>query len=180
MEPDKELIRLVLKKDRKSQITFYKLCFNTLMSVAVRYKKNEEEAAELVNNAFLKIINNLNKKKKNVPFEAWIRRIILNEVIDDFRKNKRRNEIFSHKENIENYNDSVINDVESTIEEERLSMMLMKLPKATRNVFNLCAIDGYSHKEIAEMLNITVETSKWHVKQARKTLKELIKQEEIV
>ena len=61
------------------------------MSVTNRYKNNEEDAVSLANNSFLKILTNLSKYNKKVPFEAWIRRIAINEVIDDYRKNKKRN-----------------------------------------------------------------------------------------
>lgn len=172
MEPDNRLVKLISEENRKAQIDLYKMCFNVLMGVAVRYKNNEEEAVELVNDAFLRIISNLQKRKKKVPFEAWIRRIILNLVVDDYRKNKKRKEVIVSDKGEQLFQSISLNDVEEMIEDECLHRMLMSLPRATRNVFNLFAIDGYTHKEIAKMLEISVETSKWHMKQARKNLKE--------
>ena len=129
------------------------------MSVAFRYKKNEEDAAALANEAFLKILTNIAKYNSISPFEACIRRIAINTAIDDYRKNKKREEMF---------------------EAEELNNMLLELPKATRIVFNLFALDGYSHKEISEELGIRLETTKWHMKEARKRLKALlIKREEL-
>jgi len=171
VEPDKRLIQLISEENRKAQIDLYKMCFNILMRVAIRYKNNEEESVELVNDAFLRIVENLGKRKKNVPFEAWIKRIILNLAIDDYRKNKKKNEVIVNDKGEQDVENVSLNGIEDMIEDECLHRMLMSLPKATRNVFNLFAIDGYSHKEIAKMLDIAVETSKWHVKQARKNLK---------
>jgi DNA-directed RNA polymerase specialized sigma24 family protein len=153
------LIKRIVKQDRKAQLELYRICFSTLMSVAFRYKKNEEDAAALANEAFLKILTNIAKYNSISPFEAWIRRIAINTAIDDYRKNKKREEMF---------------------EAEELNNMLLELPKATRIVFNLFALDGYSHKEISEELGIRLETTKWHMKEARKRLKALlIKREEL-
>jgi DNA-directed RNA polymerase specialized sigma24 family protein len=150
------LIKRIVKQDRKAQLELYRICFSTLMSVAFRYKKNEEDAAALANEAFLKILTNIAKYNSISPFEAWIRRIAINTAIDDYKK---REEMF---------------------EAEELNNMLLELPKATRIVFNLFALDGYSHKEISEELGIRLETTKWHMKEARKRLKALlIKREEL-
>lgn len=176
LKVSEELIREVIKQERKAQLELYRLCFNVLMSVAYRYKKNKEDAAELVNSSFLKILLNIKKYNKKVPFEAWIRRITINEVIDDYRKHKKRNELFVDTENIEVNNSETYNEVDHDIEAEELNNMLLKLPSATRTVFSLIAIDGYSHKEITEQLNISLETSKWHMKEARKRLKIMLTQ----
>jgi RNA polymerase sigma factor (sigma-70 family) len=83
------LIKRIVKQDRKAQLELYRICFSTLMSVAFRYKKNEEDAAALANEAFLKILTNIAKYNSISPFEAWIRRIAINTAIDDYRKNKK-------------------------------------------------------------------------------------------
>lgn len=158
----------------------YRTCFGILMSVAYRYKKNEEDAAALSNDAFLKILTNIEKYNSNNPFEAWIRRIAINTAIDDYRKNKKREEMFEAADSFEGIEKVTYNEIDNQIETEELNDMLLELPKATRVVFNLFAIDGYSHKEITEELGIGLETSKWHMKEARKRLKAvLIKREEL-
>jgi len=150
------------------------------MSVAYRYKKNEEDASALSNEAFLKILTNIEKYNSNSPFESWIRRIAINTAIDDYRKNKKREEMFEAEDNFEGLEEVTYNEVDDTIEAEELNNMILALPKATRVVFNLFAVDGYSHKEITEELGIGLETSKWHMKEARKRLKILlIKREEL-
>ena len=171
MEIKEHLIKKVIKEDRKAQLELYRICFNTLMSVTNRYKNNEEDAVSLANNSFLKILTNLNKYDKKVPFEAWIRRITLNEVIDDFRKNKKRVEMFDSIDEYDSDKDISLNDIDRNMEEEVVNNYLLQLPPATRTVFCLFAIDDYSHKEICAELKISLETSKWHMKEARKRLK---------
>lgn len=174
------LIKRLVKQDRKAQMELYRICFSLLMSVAYRYKKNEEDAAALSNDAFLKILTNIEKYNSNNPFEAWIRRIAINTAIDDYRKNKKREEMFEAADSFEGIEKVTYNEIDNQIETDELNDMLLELPKATRVVFNLFAIDGYSHKEITEELGIGLETSKWHMKEARKRLKAvLIKREEL-
>ncbi|MFB0923867.1 MAG: sigma-70 family RNA polymerase sigma factor [Vicingaceae bacterium] len=173
-----QLIKKVEKQDRKAQIELYRLCFNDLMSIASRYNKNEDDCVSLINNCFLKIIDNLDKYNDSKPFQAWIRRIAINEVIDDYRKNKKRKELFVDTEDIESNEGESFSEIDHKIEAEELNNMLLDLPKATRTVFSLIAIDGYSHKEIAERLNISLETSKWHMKEARKRLKVMLIQKQ--
>jgi len=174
VEVSDALIKRIVKQDRKAQMELYRNCFSTLMSVAFRYKKNEEDAAALSNDAFLKILTNIEKYNPKTPFEAWVRRIAINTAIDDYRKNRKREEMFETADNFDGLEEAIYNDIDSEIETEELNDMLLTLPKATRVVFNLFAIDGYSHKEITEELNIKLETSKWHMKEARKRLKALL------
>lgn len=174
LEISNDFIKKIKKHNRKAQLALYRICFNDLMSVAYRYHKNEEDAAILVNNAFLKILDNLDKYNTSKPFKAWIRRITINEVIDDYRKNKKRKEIFLSTAEIESTGIDSYNEVDAEIEAEELNDMLLKLPNATRTVFSLIAIDGYSHKEISERLSISSETTKWHMKEARKRLKNML------
>lgn len=144
------------------------------MSVAFRYKNNEEDAKSLAISSFLKVLKNIEKYSVEIPFEAWIRRISINNAIDDFRKNRRRKDIIEYNDEIKFEKSYTINEYELEINAEELNDMLFLLPKATNVVFNLFAIDGFSHKEISEKLGITTNTSKWHVKEARKKLKTLL------
>ena len=144
------------------------------MSVAFRYKNNEEDAKSLAISSFLKVLKNIEKYSVEIPFEAWIRRISINNAIDDFRKNRSRKDIIEYNDEINFEKNYTINEYELEINAEELNDMLFLLPKATNVVFNLFAIDGFSHKEISEKLGITTNTSKWHVKEARKKLKTLL------
>jgi RNA polymerase sigma-70 factor (ECF subfamily) len=142
------------------------------MSICRRYANDDLDARGLLNQSFLKILMNLAKRKENVPFIAWAKRITINTIISEFRKEKSRMEREERMEQHHLENHSVSwNSIAETIEAEVLQLMLDRLPEASRKVFNLFAIDGYSHQEIAEMLGISEGTSKWHVSAARKDLR---------
>jgi len=143
------------------------------MGVAIRYKLHSDKSAEMINTAFLKAVTNLDKFEPTHSFQSWIKRIMVNTVIDDIRKQQRNMELAFDPEVIK-LNEQTY-DYNTYIKNENLRellSMLEQLPPATRYVFNLFAIEGYAHKEIAEELGIAVETSKWHVKHARKLLRE--------
>lgn len=173
MEISKALYKELIDKNKKAQLYFYKYCFNVLMRVAIRYKNNKDDAAALVNEAFLKILQNLEKYNIEKPLEPWIRRVAINIAIDDFRKNKK------YFETIQKTDTSIYENTfktDSTIDEKMnfedlLDVINKLLPKATKVVFFLKTIDGFSHKEIAEKLEISLETSKWHIKNANKLLR---------
>lgn len=176
MEIDQKLISSCINNERKAQFELYKKCYGLLMGVCLRYQKNREDAEEVLNQGFLKILLNLDKYNTRVPFEAWIRRVMINTVIDEYRKDKKSNEIIEYTDFQEEYNasDIDINDAEKQFNSEELETMLKQLPDVSGKVFNLYAIDGYSHKEVAEKLGMSVGTSKWHVSFARAELKKLI------
>jgi RNA polymerase sigma-70 factor (ECF subfamily) len=150
------------------------------MSVTSRYKKNKEDAAFLANDSFLKILDNLSKYDKTIPFEAWARRIAINVVIDDYRKNKKRLEMFESIDEYDyNIEDVTLSEIDKEMEEEEVAICLLELPPATRTVFSLIAIDGFSHKDVSLELGISLETSKWHMKEARKRLRIILEQKEL-
>jgi len=179
MNISQQLLQDCIKGDRRAQFQLYKSCFNILMGVCMRYKKDEAEAASVLNVGFLKILNNLEKHRPEVPFEAWIRRIMINTVIDEFRKNRKVRELIEHTDFTESnaYNKAIdYNTADQKFDAERLELFIKKLPPVSQKVFNLYAIDGYSHKEIGKMLGISDGTSKWHLSSARKKLQEMIHQ----
>ncbi len=150
------------------------------MGIAVRYKKNPEEARAMVNAGFLKIFSNLVSYAPPTPFEAWIRRIMINTLIDDFRKNQKEKSIVQQTDFSEangmDYGFS-FNDAEQLLHIQALEAMILALPPMTRNVFNLYAIDGFKHREIADLLLISINTSKWHLAHARKKLVAMLQAE---
>jgi RNA polymerase sigma-70 factor (ECF subfamily) len=179
MQISQDLLSGCKKGDRKAQYQLFRLCFDTLMGVCLRYQKEESEAMASLNLGFFKILNNLDKYRPEMPFEAWIRRIMINTLIDEFRKNRQVKELmeyrdFSDEQNTRDWAD--YNDADQMLSAGRLTAMLQTLPAMSRKVFNLYAIDGYSHKEIAAMLEISEGTSKWHVNYARKRLQEMVKE----
>lgn len=127
----------------------------------------------MVNNAFMKIIQNLDKYQ-DIRFFSWIKRIITNEIIDDFRRSKNYHTFYQHDAEIEG-KDGVHPEAEYELNQAHLNTMLLQLSESNRVVFNLFVVDGYSHREIGELLGISEQTSKWHTKVARKKLKDLLK-----
>lgn len=147
------------------------MLYTVLMGTAMRYTKQKPDAEDLFNRAFLKILDNLNKIPTDVVFEAWCKRILINLAIDDFRKQQKETDWLQ-------FNGDIAADAQTqpltNLEADDLRKLLQLLPNATQKVFNLFAIDGYSHAEISTQLGISEGTSKWHLSKAREQLKKLI------
>lgn len=171
------LLKKCLADNRRAQETLYRKYFSLLMSICLRYKKNEQDASASLNIGFYKILVNLDKYDYSVPFEYWIRRIMINQCIDEYRRDQRHKSVV-YKEEITDFemnNGQVsFNEVNEYFTSDHLQNMLVKLPEQAKKVFNLFAIDGFSHKEISEMMNIPEGTSKWYLSEARKKLKEMV------
>ena len=151
------------------------MCYNVLIPVCWRYAKTKDQAVEYYNAGFLKIIVNLKKYRTKVPFELWCRRVMINAIIDEYRKTKQYYENVELKSREEMAALESPETVLSEAQEELLDLIKSKvrlLPPVTSKVFNLYAIDGYKHHEIAELLQISEGTSMWHYSVAKKRLKE--------
>ncbi len=173
MEVTQEVIREIVVGDRKVILRLYHYSFNVLMGTAVRYKDNKEDQMEIVNNAFMKIVTKIESYTPGTAYFSWIKTIVQREVIDNFRKNKRYKELFKMSGET-TFEGSVDPEVYDYIDSDELLKTLDVLPPATKLVFNLYGIEGYSSKEIMTELDISYETVKWHIKEARKRLKKLI------
>ncbi|MFQ3326054.1 MAG: RNA polymerase sigma-70 factor (ECF subfamily) [Salibacteraceae bacterium] len=179
MEISNEILEGCIANKRKSQFLLYKQCYSILLSICLRYENNKEDAEFLLNQGFMKIVTKLSTFKGDRPFEAWIRRIMINTIIDDYRKNSKEKSIIQFKDIQNDGTENTwveYNAADLEFEAEELLGFIDKLPTESKKVFVLFAIDGYSHKEIGEMLGISDGTSKWHVSFARKKLRELIAQ----
>ena len=173
MEVTQEVIREIAAGDRKVILKLYHYSFNVLMGTAVRYKDHKEDQMEIVNNAFMKIVTKIESYTPGTAYFSWVKTIVQREIIDDFRKNKRYKALFKMSgETI--FEGSVEPEVYNHIDNDELMKTLDVLPPATKLVFNLYGIEGYSSKEIMKELDISYETVKWHIKEARKRLKKLI------
>jgi len=168
---DPKLLKCLKKSDKKAQLHFYKQCFDILMSTCVRYTNNRDDAAIFVNEAFLKIISNIDKVDIEKSLDQWMRKIAVNCIIDHFRKEKKTKEIRFEDNGYEEV--GIENEVEQIIEQEFIDDLLNTLPPKTKLVLNLHYREGYAHKDIAEMLDISIETSKWHIKSARRQLRKI-------
>ncbi len=174
---EEALISACIGKERKAQFQLFKQSYSFLMGICYRYVRNREDAEELVNMGFLKILTNLEKYRKEVPFTLWMRRIMINTIIDEYRKNKKEKEMFKSidfNEYHDEYDAKSVNDYMSKMDVEQIHSLILTLPPMSQRVFNLFVIDGYGHKEIGAMLDISEGTSKWHLNSARTKLKEML------
>ncbi len=142
------------------------------MNVCVLYAESREDAVEIMNDGFMKIFQYIGKFDLSRPFTPWLRRIMINAAIDRTRKDVRFNEIRDLEEaRTRESEDTII----SGISHEEILGILKNLSPAYRTVFNLYAIEGYKHEEIANQLGISVGTSKSNYAKARKRLQEQLK-----
>ena len=150
-----------------------------MMSICMRYEKDEEMALETLNLAFIKILKKLHTYEPKFPFDPWFKRITVNQAIDSYRKKVRRMELFeTGVDDLENQSSTHEADTE-WVEKEYLEHILQSLKKVEQVVFNLYAVDGYSHKEIAETLDMSERSSIRHLASARRKLQEMLPNGEI-
>jgi RNA polymerase sigma-70 factor (ECF subfamily) len=130
-----------------------------------------------MNLGFFKIITNLKKYSPEIPFKPWARKVMVNTLINEYKKEKIHYGNMHYVEDyIETNGYADINAAINKLDADRLYGFIAKLPPASQQVFNLYYIDGYKHWEIAQMLEISEGTSKWHLNWAREKLKEMLKQ----
>jgi RNA polymerase sigma factor (sigma-70 family) len=169
---EQELIERCRKKDPRAEIELYKKYYPLVSSIGKRYFLNYDDMKFELNYAFYKVLENIGKYDSKFAFATWVRRISVNHFIDVLRRKKRKLEEFPI-DPTQMYEAVWVDDL--GWEEDFLRHLLKQLPETTANAFNLFAIDGYKHKEIAALLEITETASKWHVNSARNKLKDLLK-----
>ena len=177
MKINRLLIQKCLDDDRASQKLLYKHCYTSLMGIGLRYLKDKEDAADALNQSFLKIIQGLEHYEHNQNFKAWSQRIMVNTCIDLLRKRQRqRDREYPFDPNESLYKNAHVdwNQAESKLGAEAILKLVRTLPDKTRQVFNLYVIEGFQHNEIGSMLEISEGTSKWHLSKARKLLQNKI------
>jgi RNA polymerase sigma factor (sigma-70 family) len=174
---EKDIIAGCIKKERKAQEQLYKSYYGTMAALCLRYTKNENDAVEVLNSGFLKVLMNIQRYDPGkATLYTWIRTIVINSCID-FLKIKERN--IEHKELDETTAIQVDAEAINRMKADEVLGLVRQLPPATQAVFNLYSIDGYNHKEIAAMLDISTGTSKWHLSEARKNLQQMIRLQEV-
>ena len=167
---ERELIRRAIKQNREAQHVLYELHSPKMLSVCRYYIKDTQQAEEAMLNGFFKVFKYLDKFKAEGSFEGWIRRIMVRESISLLRGKKR---IEFPAEDITIHEDgSTYNNTE--LEVEDIQRLIDNLPEGYRMVFVMYAIEGYKHKEIAELLNISESTSKSQLFKARKVLQQKV------
>src|SRR5574343_1445156 len=109
-----QLIKDCINRNRKSKYELYKLTYSYLMSISIRYTRNQDLAKEMLNVGFLKILNNLDKYRDEIPFKAWIRKIMINTLIDEYRKQKKQSEVIDYVD--EYYDNSDYSELNTALE----------------------------------------------------------------
>lgn len=156
--------------NRSSQQRLYTLFYNYAMTIARRYMGDQENAEEVVNDAFFKVFTKLDYYSNELPFRFWLRRIVINTAIDRLRSALN----VQPSAELQSWHDVASeNGIVEDLTREQILGMMDHLPPAYRTVFNLFVVDGHTHEEIGEMLGINVGTSKSNLARARQHLKTL-------
>ncbi len=165
-----ELIQGCMSNERAAQERMYKLFYPRMMSTVKRYIDHDEQAEEVLNNGFLRAFQKISQYTFQGSFEGWLRKIVFHAVSDYVKQNAR----YSEKILLVEKDEYVHKDHADKLYYNQLLELVQKLPDATRAVFNMYVMEGFSHKEIGKMLNISEGTSKWHLSEGRKALREKI------
>lgn len=173
LDTTEELLAGCRKGERVQQKRLYELFYGKMMPICLRYASNSEEAKDLLNEGFLKVFLNIHKYQPTYSLESWIRRIMVNNAIDNYRKTKKHryqtdiDEVFDYSEN---------ESVTAMLSAEEILKLVQKLSPGYRTVFNLYVLEGYNHREISEKLGISEGTSKSNLSKARAKLQAMLKE----
>ncbi len=159
------LVKYCINGDQKAQRMLFEMYAPKMLGVCLRYAKNKEQAEDALQDGFVKVFSNLEKFSGEGSLEGWVRRIMVNTSLDQIRKDaKLQNNVSWDDVDFKIENDSFI--LEGLMAEDLLKL-INTMPQGYKMVFNLFAIEGYSHKEIALKLNISENTSKSQYSRAR-------------
>ncbi|QNR87235.1 sigma-70 family RNA polymerase sigma factor [Pedobacter riviphilus] len=161
-----------IRNERDSQKALYQHFYSFAMGICLRYANDRLDAAGILNDGFFKAFKNINKYEPTKAFLPWLGRIITNTAIDYYRANLK---FADHVDILDHENIAQVSSVYDKLAYHDLLALVQRLSAGYRTVFNLFAIDGYTHEEIAEMLGISVGTSKSNLFKARQKLQEMLK-----
>lgn len=168
---ESDLISACIRKERWAQKVLYEEHYPKMIGVCLRYASNQDEALDILHEGFIKVFKNMHRYEPGTSLPSWIRRIMVNTAIDYYRKMVRR-----RTEDLDMAYHVGTNDADaiSQMTEQEILRSIQDLTPAYRAVFNLYVIEGYSHKEIAELLDITESTSRSNLVKARVKLQEAL------
>jgi RNA polymerase sigma-70 factor (ECF subfamily) len=152
------------------QEKLYYLFFDRMLAVIKRYTSDRDQATDILNNGFLRAFQKIEQYGQTGSFEGWLRRIMVHAVADYFRNRSGQ----MKEQTVAELPGDIAITATNTLEYKDLLLVLQQLPPATRIVINLFIIEGYSHKEIAEMLGMSTGTSKWHVSEGKRLLQQYL------
>ncbi len=169
-----EIVKGCKAKDEKAFEKLYKHYYRVLFGIALRYSKSNEEAEDVLQESFIKLFNSMDSYSGKGSFEGWIKRIVQNTAINNYRSSIKY-DLHIDISNVEHeLTDENFTTVFDAFEVKELVILLNQLPDGYRMVINLYYIDGYTHKEIATLLNIGEGTSKSQLFKAKAYLKQLM------
>lgn len=150
--------------------------YKNMTVVCLRYSKDREEANDMVQEGFIKVFKNLKRYEFKGSFEGWMRRIFVNNAIDNIRRKKKDHILLGEDDKMDAFSDKEMDpfEVEGELDPKLVMDAIQKLTPAYKAVFSLYVIEEYSHKEIAEMLNISVGTSKSNLAKAKQNLRKYL------
>jgi len=166
-KPDAVLIKKSISGEREYQEALYRKYADKMYNVCLIYAKNEDDAADILQDGFIKMFRNLKKFEGKGSFEGWLRKIIVNTALEQYRK---KNKEIEKIENSKHFIETSIDDILEAIHAKDIIRMVNELPKKAAIVLKLFSIEGYSHEEISNELNISIGTSKSQLNRARKML----------
>jgi RNA polymerase sigma factor (sigma-70 family) len=168
-----QLISDCQKGDRNAQKQLYELYSGKMMGVCLRYCKDKETAKDLLHDGFLKVFTHLDSFEGKGSFEGWIRRIMVNTALEYLRKQSEEGYNLDIEEAFTLTNGEI--GALEKMQAEELIRIIQKLPDTYRMTFNLFVVEGYSHKEISEMMNITESSSRVYLTRARQLLQSMLR-----
>ena len=167
---EQEFITALIRREKWAQKMVYEEMYSELFMVCLRYASNNQDALDILHDGFIKVFKNIARYKVGTSFDSWIKRIMINTSIDYYRREKRRwTEDIETAYHLSSNSDSAI----EKMSEKEILIAIQKLTPAYRMVFNLYVIEGYSHKEIADVLGINESTSRSNLVKARSKLREI-------
>jgi len=170
MLDDEQIIRGCCKKNKKAQKMLYDKYASVMLGICIRYAQNRAEAEDILQEGFVKVFLNIKQYMGKGSFEGWMRQIMVNTALTNYRNNLKHYYHNDVTEIAESKIDDVSYDGEFT--QEELLQIINELPEGYRMVFNLYAVEGYKHKEIAEMLDIDESTSKSQFSRGKKLIQQ--------
>jgi RNA polymerase sigma-70 factor (ECF subfamily) len=172
VDPLDNIIEGCLKGDRKSQETLYKMFSNRMFGLCLQYANNHDDACDILQEGFIKVFRKMDQFSGKGSFEGWVRRIMINTALERYRSQLH---LYPLTESMTTKHEAVYEEVLGRMSAADLLKFVQELPPRYRMVFNMYAIEGYSHKEIAEMMEITVGTSKSNLSRARDILQRKVR-----
>ncbi|WP_345082315.1 sigma-70 family RNA polymerase sigma factor [Nemorincola caseinilytica] len=170
-----QLIHGCIRNERSAQEKLYRLFYPKMMALVRRYIDSDAQAEEVLNNGYLRAFQKIKQYNFQGSFEGWVRKIIFHAVADHVKQNSK----YANQIVLVEKDELVHKDHADRLYYDQLVQLVQALPEATRTVFNMYVMEGMTHKEIGALIGISEGTSKWHLSEGRRILREKIERLEL-